>query len=92
MDDNVRRVVRMLMSLSGASAEDLAPVLSISRSAMFQRLNGTSRFTVAELSKLAGHFDIDPGMFFSDPRSLLRQRATIGDTGRLLSSQSARAA
>lgn len=79
----------MLMSVSGSTAEDLAPVLSISRSAIFQRLNGTSRFTVAELAKLADHFDVDPGMFFADPRGLLRQRATIRAEGRLLSSRAA---
>ncbi len=89
VDGNVRRVVKMLMSVSGDSAEDLAPVLSVSRSAMFQRLNGTSRFTVAELASLADHFDVDPGMFFSDPQTLLRRRATIGAEGRLLSSRAA---
>lgn len=92
VDANVRRVVKMLMSVTGSSAEDLAPVLSISRSAMFQRLNGTSRFTVAELASLADHFDVDPGMFFADPQTLLRRRATLPDQRAVSSVQTRRAA
>jgi antitoxin component HigA of HigAB toxin-antitoxin module len=88
-DRNVRRVVQVLMTMAEVEASDVAAYLGVGRSSLYERLSGKRRFTVAEVSKLAKFFDVDPGVFFTDPRALLRQRVTIGDTGRLLSSRAA---
>jgi len=83
-EQNVRRVVQVLMTLYQAKPADVAEALGISRTSFYDRLSGKSHFTIIEIAKLAEFFSISPGIFFSDPRKLVSQA-----TGVLLSSAAA---
>jgi hypothetical protein len=74
-DRRARTVVAMLMARDGMDQQGLADVLGLkSRAAGGHKLTGVRRFTVAELARIAAHFEVDPGVFFEDPLELLSGR------------------
>lgn len=77
----------MLMARDGISEGSLAVKLGLSRTSMNDRLRGRSRFTLDELARIAQVFEVEPGVFFKNPRSLLSAgsesawtRSTAGQT------------
>jgi transcriptional regulator with XRE-family HTH domain len=64
-------IVGMLAAANGATVVQLAELIGVSRAAIYARLAGETRFTLSDLATLAEHFEVDPGIFFQDPRQLL---------------------
>jgi hypothetical protein len=79
----IRRVVAMLLAAQEMKHEALVPVLGISRSAVYERMNGTRSFTVDDVAALADYFHAPVGMFFAGPDAMLgRGRSTQETFGR----------
>lgn len=72
-DRRARTVVQILMTSHNVDAPKLAEVLRLSRPAVTLKLRGRRRFTVAELYELARYFEVDPAIFFEDPREMLSE-------------------
>jgi transcriptional regulator with XRE-family HTH domain len=70
-DWRARTIVQLLMTGHGVDAPKLAGILRLSRPAVTLKLRGHRRFTVAELFELARYFEVDPAIFFEDPKKLL---------------------
>lgn len=65
------RVVRMVMKARSVTGKELARLLHLSEAAVSDRLAGRIAFRADELKLLAQSLDVEPGVFFSDPESLL---------------------
>lgn len=72
-DENVSTVVRMLLAAKRGTPDALATELGISRSTVFEKLNGNRRWYAAEVQGLAHYFDLDVNAFYAGPDGMLRQ-------------------
>lgn len=76
-DRNVRTVVKMLMAANNVDPAGLAVALGVARNTVYLRLSGERRFTIADLDRLAEYFEVDAGLFFSDPKELFADRRPL---------------
>ena len=69
VDDMVAANVRALMGFNGLHGTDIARILGLSTTAVSHRLsaNRSSRFSVAEVAKLAEFFGVPVSVFFEEP-------------------------
>jgi hypothetical protein len=70
VDANVRKVVKTLLFVNDMTADDLAEQLKMSRSTLYTRLavkGKKSRFTVAEVYRMARLFNVTVGTFYAPP-------------------------
>jgi len=70
VDENARRVVRILLAREGRKHKHLAEMLGVTRQTADNKLSGATRFTTAELALLAGMFEVDVRVFFDPDRPL----------------------
>jgi transcriptional regulator with XRE-family HTH domain len=78
VDRRIGRVLKMLCQAHGTPLRDVADLLGVTPTALSARIAGRRRFQAEEVDLLARHFEIDPGVFFVDPATLvsaLRHRA-----------------
>jgi hypothetical protein len=78
VDANVRKVVKALLTINDMTPDALAELIPMSRSTLYTRLavrGKRSRFTVAEVYRMAHLFDVKVGVFYEPP-----ELATIGYT------------
>lgn len=79
LQGNISRVVRGLMGLAGiAHHSELADVLNVSRSGVTEKLNGTRKWSVEDLRRLANHFDVSVSVFYDDADEVLRRLSSSG--------------
>lgn len=70
VDANVRKVVRTLLVVKDMTLDDLADAIPMSRSTLYTRLavkGKRSRFTAAEVYRMARVFDVKVGTFYAPP-------------------------
>lgn len=72
--ERMGRVIRMVMKGRGVTGRDLARVLDCSEAQVSNRLAGHIAFRADELVAVARLLNVEPGLFFSDPESILRNR------------------
>lgn len=72
-DQNVAAVVKTLMATRGLDGQTLAPLVGMTKSTMYLRLNGKA-WTAAELDRIAAYFEITPVVFFEPVSSLVGTR------------------
>lgn len=63
-DENVATVVRMLLAAKRATPDDVAKALGISRSTVFDKLNGNRRWYADEVQGLAQFFHLPIATFY----------------------------
>jgi transcriptional regulator with XRE-family HTH domain len=81
--ENVRMVVKMLLAASDMTALEMGRRLGLSRTPLYDRMQGRKPFTVDELAKLVELFHAPVGMFFAGPDAMLgRGRSTQETFGR----------
>ncbi len=56
--------VRALLAARGLAADDLRPVLGVSRGAVFTKLNSSSPWKAREVAALAEFFDVSVGALY----------------------------
>jgi hypothetical protein len=66
-DENVRTWVRLLMARDDLTGRELAPLVGMNRQPFYDRLNGTTPFTVKEVAALGRIFGMEPGAFYLAP-------------------------
>jgi transcriptional regulator with XRE-family HTH domain len=76
VEENVRRVLRMLMARDGIKEKHIAAALGTSRQTVNNKLRGVTRLTIDELGVLAAHFEVDVALFFDPDRPIPRAPAT----------------
>lgn len=71
--DNVRRIVRALMAIGGVDANWLGEQLGLDRNVVYSRLGSgrATRFTAAEIYRMAGIFEVSAGVFFEPADDLV---------------------
>jgi len=70
-DEKVRLVVRMLLGMHRMSEIELGRRLGLPRTSIYNRMQGRTAVTVAEVVKLGELFDVAPEVFLAGPRSLI---------------------
>lgn len=74
-DDNVRRVVKILMARDGMDQNTLAARLGFEQSVASRALQpGGRRWKLADIRRLAEVFDVPIALLFEDPNNLIRSR------------------
>lgn len=74
VDRNATLVVRGLMGFAGLrSAAELADVVDIKLGTLYNRLNKGKPWLASELAELARYFEVDPGIFYKDIRTLVAE-------------------
>ena len=80
-DENVSTVVRMLFAAKRGTPDELARFLGISRSTVFEKLNGNRRWYAAEVQGLADYFSAPIQTFYAGPGGLLPTNCDYAGTG-----------
>lgn len=70
-DERVRTVVRMLLGMHRMSEVELGRRLGLARTPIYNRMQGRTAFTVAEVIKMADLFDVPAEVFLAGPRALI---------------------
>lgn len=73
-DDNVRRVVALLLTYKGMSRRELGQILGLNRTPINDRMRGVKPFTVAEVAAMADYFGAPVSVFFEGPEALIGPR------------------
>ncbi len=68
---NIREVAKLLKRINETKTDVLVDLLDINRSGWFDRCNGRTRFSTAELAMLAEFYAVPVQVFFDGPNSLL---------------------
>ena len=76
VDERVRLVVRMLLGMNEMSEIELGRRLGLPRTSIYNRMQGRTPFTVAEVGAMAELFGIPPGAFLAVPSALLSTNST----------------
>ena len=71
-DERVRLVVRMLLGMYEMTEIELGRRLGLPRTSIYNRMQGKTSFTVAEVGAMGVLFDIPAGAFLAGPSALLR--------------------
>lgn len=79
-DENVSTVVKMLIAGKRGTADELAHFLGISRSTVFEKLNGNRRWYAAEVQGLADYFKAPIDVFYGGTAKLLTISCDYGVT------------
>jgi transcriptional regulator with XRE-family HTH domain len=69
LQQDISTIVRMLMALNGnLNQQGLADRTGIAQPVISARFRHVSRWTVEDLERLAAALQVDPGVFFRDPK------------------------
>jgi hypothetical protein len=71
-DEKVRLVARMLLGMYRMTEIELGRRLSLPRTSIYNRMQGRTPFTVAEVVRMGEIFRIAPEAFLAGPQALLR--------------------
>ena len=80
-DDKVRYVAKMLLRLVGMTTLELGTKLGLGRTAIYDRTQGRTPFTVAEVVRMADIFGLPPEAFLAGPHVLIRPNIAGSDSG-----------
>lgn len=74
LTENVSRVIKILLARDGLSQTDLAEILDYNASTITRGLNGERKWSADDIQHLAEAFEVDPGLFFQAPGTLVRSK------------------
>lgn len=69
-DENAASIVRLLLASRHMDATDLAPAVGMTRSTLYNRLNGKP-WHASELDRIADYFGVPPSIFFQSVEAIL---------------------
>lgn len=71
-DESVRLVARMLLGMYRMTEIELGRRLGLPRTSIYNRMQGKTPFSVAEVVAMAELFDAPPAVFLAGPTALIR--------------------
>lgn len=76
-DERISEIARMLAAARGLHHEKLAEEIGMSRSVIYSRLAGSSRWYAWEVAALADRFGVPVGMFYAGADQLLGVQTSL---------------
>lgn len=70
-EDTVRENIRSVLAVTDETFTDIGIVLDLSVAVVGRRQRGVTPWSVAELGRLAGHWEVDVSMLFARPTDIL---------------------
>lgn len=80
--DNIRLTVRGLLAVREMTALELAKILGLNRTPIYDRLRGVKPFTTEEVALMSTLFDLPVQVFFDGPGGLFEAHEPVGGGGR----------
>lgn len=74
LTENVSRVVKILLARDGLTQTDLAGILDYNASTITRGMKGERKWSAEDIQHLAEAFEVNPGIFYEEPGSLVRNR------------------
>lgn len=70
-NENVSRIVEVLLAATGKRRADLAEHLGYGPPVISKAMHGNRPWTISDLVKMADYFEVSPAVFFMDPNELV---------------------